>query len=211
MTLTDQSQTSVPNRLRASVFLPAVGMIAATASQIDATIITGTYRAESPAPPDSLNFPWYGQLAGPISTWWSFSGLFLALGFVVFARSATLRDHRVGRVGAWLAVAGAGIVVIANFLSAANADALADQGIGRVIVAMFTTATALLALGLSIAGVAILRSGTWRGVWRVIPLVNGVWSFLMVPLLMIDQVQVAVGVMAALQVALGAALIAEEA
>jgi hypothetical protein len=210
MTITDHSQVPTRQRVRMSVFLPAVGLIAAAATQIDAAIITNAYRSESPAPKDSLNFPWYGHLAGQISTWWSFAGLFLAVGFGALARSRALRSNTTGRVGAWVAVLGAATVVVANFLSAANADAMTHGGIGDVIGAMFGGATVLLGLGLTLAGVAVLRSRAWRGVARFVPLANGLWCFAMIALIFGDALQIAIGIMAALQVALGAALVAEE-
>ena len=203
--------TDTHRRVRVATFLPAVGLIAAAATQIDAAIITNAYRSASPAPEDSLNFPWYGDLAGQISTWWAFTGLFLAIGFGALARSRALRTSRAGRVGAWIAVIGAFVLVGANFLSAANADAMMDDGIGGAIGAMFGGATLLLGVGLTVAGVAVLRSGTWRGVARFVPLANGIWLFVMIALIFGDLLQIAVGLMAELQVALGAALLAEEA
>ncbi len=71
MTLTTDAPTT-RRHVRTAVFLPAVGLIAAAATQIDAAITTNAFRSVSPAPEDSLNFPWYGELAGQISTWWSF-------------------------------------------------------------------------------------------------------------------------------------------
>ncbi len=198
-------------RVRSAVFLPSVGLIAAAAAQIDAAITTNAFRSASPAPEDSLNFPWYGDLAGQISTWWSFSGLFLAIGFGAFARSRALRGSRSGRAGAWAAVVAAALLVVANFLSAANADAMMSDGISKVIIGCFSSATLLIAVGLTTAGIAVLRSGSWHGVARFVPLANGVWPFLMIALLATPLLQVAIGIMAALQMALGAALIAEEA
>jgi hypothetical protein len=211
MTMTTAAPVPTRHRVRAAVFLPAVGLIAAGATQIDAAIITNAYRSESPAPKDSLNFPWYGGLAGQISTWWAFAGLFLVIGFGALARSQTLRTSKSGRIGAWIAVLGAATLVVANFLSAANADAMMHDGIGGVIGLMFGGGTVLLGVGLTLAGVAELRSGTWRGVARFIPLANGIWSFAMIALIFGDLLQISIGIMAALQVSLGAALIAEEA
>jgi hypothetical protein len=193
------------------MFLPALGMIVAAAAQIDAAITTNAFRSASPAPEASLNFPWYGDLAGPISTWWSFTGLFLMIGFAAFARSTALRQSRSGQVGAWAAVLGAAVLVVANFLSAANADAMMADGISKVIVGLFAGATLLLGIGMTAAGVATVRSGAWIGVSRFVPLANGIWPFLVMALIPTPAMQVAIGVMAALQVALGAALIAEEA
>lgn len=211
MTFTSDAPVPTRRQARASVFLPAVGLMAAAATQIDAAVITNAYRAESPAPKRSLNFPWYGDLAGQISTWWAFAGLFLAIGLGAFARSRTLRTSTTGRVGAWIAVLGAATIVVANFLSAANADAMMSGGIGGAIGSMFGTGTVLLGVGLTLAGVAVLRFGTWHGVARYIPLANGIWSLAMIALIFGDLLQIAIGIMAALQVALGAALIAEEA
>lgn len=211
MTITSEAAIPSVQRFRPGVFLPVVGLIAAAATQIDAAIITNAYRSNSPAPKNSLNFPWYGGMAGQISTWWAFTGLFLAIGFGALARSRALRTSKAGRVGGWMAVGGAATIVLANFLSAANADAKTADSIGAAIGSMFGAGTMLLGVGLILAGVAILRSGTWHGVARFIPLANGIWSLAMIALIFGDMLQISIGVMAALQVALGAALFAEEA
>ena len=212
MTLTTEAQASTTRRpLRKVVFLPAVGLIAAASAQIDAGITTNAFRSTSPAPEDSLNFPWYGELAGQISTWWSFTGLFLMIGFACFARSSALRHSRAGRAGAWAAVVAAATIVVANFMSAANADATMDDGIAQVVVGLFAGSTLLLGAGLTAAGVATLRSDSWRGVGRYVPLATGIWCFLLIPIQFTGALQVGVGIMAALQLALGATLIAEEA
>ncbi|HJQ06553.1 MAG TPA: hypothetical protein VJ872_13955 [Nocardioides sp.] len=211
MSVITQQPTTSRGRLRPAVLLPAVALVAAAASQIDAAVITNAYRSASPAPKDTLNFPWYGDLAGQISTWWSFSGLFLVVGFVAFARSRAVAGSRYGRAGAWAAVVAAAGIVVANFLSAANADAMENNGIGGAIGLVFGVCTVLLGVGFTTAGIATLRSGGWQGVGRFTPLVNGIWPLVMIGLIVADQVQLAVGIMAALQVTLGAALIAEEA
>ena len=46
---------------------------------------------------------------------------------------------------------------------------------------------------------------------RYVPLATGIWCFLLIPIQFTGVLAIGVGVMAALQVALGAALIAEEA
>lgn len=211
MTLTTDTQSSASRRpVRKAVFLPAVGLIVAAAAQIDAGITTNAFRSASPAPQESLNFPWYGELAGQISTWWSFTGLFLVIGFACFAHSGALRHSRAGRAGAWAAVAGAALIVVANFMSAANADAMMDDGISKVIVGFFAGATLLIGAGLIAAGVATLRSDTWHGVGRYVPLATGTWCFLLIAIQFTGALAIGVGVLAALQVALGATLIAEE-
>ena len=211
MTLTAHAHTPTTRRpVRKAVFLPAVGLIVAAAAQLDAGITTNAFRAVSPAPEDSLNFPWYGELAGQISTWWSFTGLFLVVGFGAFALSGAVRLSRGGRAGAWATVVGAALLVVANFMSAVNADAMMDDSISKVIVGFFAGATLLVAAGFVAAGVATLRSGTWRGVGRYVPLALGLWCFLLIPIQFTGALQVGVGIFAALQVALGAALLAEE-
>ncbi len=85
------------------------------------------------------------------------------------------------------------------------------DGIAMVVVSFFSGATLLLGAGLTTAGVATLRSGAWSGVSRLVPLANGIWPFLMMVLIFTPALPIAVGIMAVLQVALGATLIAEEA
>ena len=211
MTLTTESHTPTTRRpMRKAVFLPAVGLIVAAAAQVDAGITTNAYRRASPASEDSLNFPWYGEPAGQISTWWSFTGLFLVIGFAAFALSSAVRHSRRGRAGAWAAVVGAALLVLANFMSAVNSDAMMDDGISKVIVGFFAVGTLLIGAGLIAGGLATLRSGAWHGVGRHLPLATGIWSFLLIPIQFTGELALGVAIMAALQVALGATLIAEE-
>ena len=210
MTITIEAR-STRRPLRTAVFLPALGLIVAAATQIDAAITTNAFRSASPAPTDSLNFPWYGGLAGTISTWWSFSALFVAIGFGAFARSSALRHSRLGRNGAWTAAGAAGLIAVANFLSAANADALTSDGIAKAIMSLFAVSTIMIGVGLTTAGIVLLRSGAWSGISRFVPLANGVWPFLMSPLAPTPALSIAIGILAALQVALGAAMITQEA
>lgn len=208
--MTNLADTTTRRSVRIATFLPAIGLMAAAAAQIDAAVISNAYRGVSPAPEDSLNFPWHGELAGQIHTWWAFGGLFLVIGLGAFARTRALAGDRAGRVGGWVATVGAAVLVVAQFLAGAHADALEDEGVGGTIGTMFGGATLLLGVGLTIAGIVVLRSGTWRGVPRFVPLANGVWPFVMIPLILAGQVNLAVGILSALHVALGAALIAEE-
>lgn len=205
----DTSRTT--HVLRNGVFLPALGLIVAAATQIDAGITTSAFRSASPASEDSLNFPWYGSLAGTIFTWWSFASLFLVIGFAAFARSRAVGTSRAGRTGSWAAALGAATIVVAEFLSAANADAMMSDPISKSIMALFATATVLIAAGLTFAGVATLRAGRWSGWRRFVPLANGVWAFVLVPIQFTTSLPIGVCVLAVLQVALGAALISEEA
>ena len=210
MTVTIEAR-STRRPLRTAVFLPALGLIVAAATQIDAAITTNAFRSASPAPTDSLNFPWYGGLAGEISTWWSFSALFVAIGFGAFARSSALRHSRLGRNGAWTAAVAVLLIAIADFLSAANADALTSDGTAKAIMGLFAAATIIMGVGLTTAGIVLLRSGAWSGISRFVPIANGVWPLVMSPLAPTPYLTTAIGVLAALQVALGAAMIAQEA
>ena len=159
MTVTIETQARHPKHRRpaTAVFLPALGLIVAAATQIDAAITTNAFRSASPAPTDSLNFPWYGGLAGEISTWWSFSALFVAIGFGAFARSGALRHSRLGRNGAWAAAVAAGLLAVADFLSAANADAMTSDGTAKAIMGLFAGATIIMGVGLTTAGIVLLR------------------------------------------------------
>lgn len=210
MTATIEAR-STRRPLRTAVFLPALGLIVAAATQIDAAITTNAFRSASPAPTDGLNFPWYGGLAGEIFTWWSFSELFVAIGFGAFARSSALRHSRLGRNGAWAAAVAAGLIAVANFLSAANADAMTSDGNAKAIMGLFAASAIIMGVGLTMAGIVLLRSGAWSGISRFVPLANGVWPLLMSPLAPTPFLTTALGILAALQVALGAAMITQEA
>ena len=95
--------------------------------------------------------------------------LLLLAGLLGFARSGAVGAGWLGRLGLGLALLGRGLFVVAEvqvFIAVEDYTPLLTLG------AMVT------ALGMLLAGVAVLRAGRWAGWRRFTPLVAGLYPFL---------------------------------
>lgn len=106
-------------------------------------------------------------------------------------------------------MSGAVLYVVAHAVSLVGHDAALDDPIAIAVMSCFGIGTVLTAIGLIVAGTAVLRCGLWTGWRRYVPLGLGVWMVAMVPLQFTPALPVAVGVYALAVMALGLALIVE--
>lgn len=201
--------TTQPPRpgLRAAL-APGLLTIIAGAVQGDGAIITAVYRNASPVSDEQLSYPWEGATAITTSLIWGATQVLIVVGLLAFARSGAA-PTRSGRVGGWLAVAGAMLYVMAHALSLVASDAALDDPIAVAVLSCFGVGTLLTAVGLIAAGTATLRSGVWAGWRRFAPLALGVWMVAMMPLQFTPALPVAVGVYALAVMAFGLAMIRE--
>lgn len=117
------------------------------------------------------------SLVGAISGWEPAAGpllqalLHLAAGALVVTAAAQGSGGRgwAARLGFGAGALGLALLVVAE-LTYPAAPAVADG--------LFGIASPLAGLGLVVAGVAVLRRRRWRGGWRAVPLVSGLWVFL---------------------------------
>lgn len=191
---------------RQATLWPGLMIIAAGAAQGDGALITSAYRGVSTVSDDQLSFPWQGATAITTSLTWGAAQVLLLLGLIAFARGSVPRG-RLGRAGARLAVAGAALYVVAHALSAVFHDAAVEDPAAIVVLTCFGVGTVLGAIGLLLAGVAMLRFGGWTGWRRFAPVGLGAWMVVMMPLQFTAALPLAVGVYALAVIAFGIALI----
>ena len=194
---------TVPSRTRAATLWPGLMIVVAGAVQGDGALITAAYRGGSPVSEDQLSFPWEGATAITASLVWGATQVLLVLGLIAFARHTA--PH--GRLGARLAVAGASLYCAGHLLSIVFHDAKLDDPAAIVVLTCFGLGTVLGAVGLLLAGAAMLRHGTWTGWRRLTPVTLGAWMVVMLPLQFTVALPLAVGVYAAAVIALGVAMI----
>jgi hypothetical protein len=139
---------------------------------------------------------------------WGATQVLLVLGLVAFARSGAAAG-RSWRAGGALAVAGAGLYVLAHAISAVAHDATLDSPVAILVLSCFGVGTLLTATGLLITGASTLRSHVWSGWRRYTPVGLGVWMVVMLPLQFTAALPLAVGVYAIAVIALGIALAQE--
>jgi hypothetical protein len=174
----------------------------------DGAFLTAAYRASSPVSDERLSYPWTGATAITTSVVWGVAQVLLTLGFVAFARSDAVVG-RAGRRGAWVAVAGSALYVVAHGVSIPFHDAEMSDGGAMLALTCFGVGTLLMALGLVVAGLDVLRSQVWLGWHRAVPLSLGIWMVVMMPLQFTPLLVVGVGVYSVLVIAFGVAMIEE--
>ena len=204
----DTHSPEAARRATPETLLPGLMIVIAGAAQGDGALITAAYRGTSPVPEDQLSFPWDGATAVTTSLVWGATQVLLVLGLVAFARSGAAAG-RSWRAGSALAVAGAGLYVLAHAISAVAYDATLDSPVAILVLSCFGVGTLLTATGLLMAGAATLRSQVWSGWRRYTPVGLGVWMVVMLPLQFTAALPLAVGIYAVAVIALGIALAQE--
>lgn len=192
-------------RVHASIW-PGVLIVIAGAIFADGAFLTAAYRGASPVSDERLSYPWDGATAVTTSVVWGAAQVMLVLGLTAFAGSATIVG-RAGRRGAWVAVAGASVYVVAHAVSVVFHDADMSDGGAMVALTCFGLGTLLTAIGMIVAGRDVLHSGVWHGWHRLTPIVFGGWMLAMMPLQFTAALVVAVAVYALVTIAFGVAMI----
>jgi hypothetical protein len=93
-----------------------------------------------------------------------------------------------------LAAAGTFLLFLAEFASIPFADQRMDETGPQVVGGLFGFGVALTAIGLLVAGIAVLRSREWQGWQRYMPIGAGVWSLLMIGLSFTSALPVGVAI-----------------
>jgi hypothetical protein len=201
---TNHITTTAPTTGTADKAIPWAAVLTVVAGGIflDGAILTGAYRGSSPVSKDALAFPWEGATAVASSLSWGLAQALMVVGLVAFARSDT-PSGRLGRAGAWLAVAGGVAYTIAHLVSVAAYDASTDETDAIVAMSLFGVGTVALAIGLLLAGRSSLRGRRTPSWIRWAPLALGLWMVLMIPLQFTSALVIAVGGYAILVVAFG--------
>lgn len=185
---------------------PAILTAVAGGIFLDGAFITAAYRGSSPAPEDSLAFPWQGSTAVATSVVWGLAQALMVVGLIAFARSDAAAG-RMGKIGSRLAIAGGVGYTVAHLVSVVAYDTTTDDPGAIVAMTLFGIGTLCLAVGLIVAGVPSLRCATKSRWARRAPLALGIWMVLMMPLQFTPALAVAVGIYAVLVIVFGAALL----
>lgn len=196
-----------PRSLRS--LLPGVAAVLFAGVQLQAGVVTVTYREISTVPVDRLNFPYEGSMAVAMSLGWGLAQALFVVSLIAFARSGATGTGRVGRLGSGLLIAGGIVFVAAQLLSAILGDARADEPAAVVAVMLFATGSLCTALGFVVAGAGALRARRWTSWRRFTPLAVGAAMLCLVPLQFTSLLALAVTVYAATILAFGVALLAE--
>lgn len=186
----------------------AAGLLFAGIS-LDGGVLADAFRGMSTVPDDRLSSPFSGALATATSLTWGLAQALFLVTLVAFARGGAVGTSRPGRFGAWLAVLGGIVFVVAHGVSVIFRDAVLDDPAGVTAVTLFGVASVLTAAGFIMAGVAVARAGRWTAWRRYTVLAIGFWMLCMVPLQFTALLPLSVVVYASTIAAFAVALLAE--
>lgn len=94
------------------------------------------------------------------------SHVLLGIGVVGLARSGATGPGGLGRAGIGLTLLGLAVLTLAEFVAVSNMEAA---------VVFYSVSTLAIALGLIVAGIAVVRAGRWTGWHRLTPLLCGLF------------------------------------
>jgi hypothetical protein len=170
-----------------SAYLRRVGALCAAGGLIAVVGTTWGFFQDVPPPGAMISAPHSATAFRLLELVWTLTHVLTLLGALGLARSGVVGTSRSGRLGSRLAVVGMAALIPCElafipFASSTESDTgpmVANSAIG--------VASLVAAAGFVIAGVAVLRAGTWTGPARVLPLLTGVWVVLvMTPLIIAD-------------------------
>lgn len=116
-----------------------------------------------------------------LQTWWVIQYLGVTLGLAALQRTGAVGSGNLGKFGHYGAVTGM-IGIAATELAAISAanDTTTTTRAG-ILVSMYGVFTIVIAIALTLEGVAVLWTAKWQGWKRRLPLVLGLW--VLVPML----------------------------
>ena len=199
--------TAQPISLRRA--LAGAGAIAFAGIQLDSGAITIAYQPTSPVPSDQFSFPWAGETETATDVLRGLSAVFLLVALGYFARTVTRTCGTIGRLGGRLAVAGGVIFVVAYLLSILASGQTTGQPLAVAATVCFAASTLLIAIGMLLAGGAILRRHRWTSWRRYTPIAVGAWMVVLIPLQLTALLPVLVVVYSVLVGAFGVAILME--
>ncbi|WP_112237666.1 hypothetical protein [Kribbella monticola] len=169
--------------------LAVAGLTGGLATVLSGVVIEAVVKPASDVSNEMWSYPWSSDALTPVSIVFAGMHLLVLLGMFAFARSL-----RRGRAGARLALVGTFLLFLAEFASIPFADQRMDETGPQVVGGLFGLGVAVTAIGLLVAGVAVLRSGEWHGWQRYAPVGAGVWSLFMIGLSFTSALPVGVAI-----------------
>jgi hypothetical protein len=169
--------------------LAGAGLAGGIATVLSGVVVEAIVKPASDVSGNMWSYPWSSDALTPVSVVFAGMHLLVLLGMISFARSLNR-----GRAGATVALAGTFLLFLAEFASIPFADQRTDETGPQVVGGMFGLGVALTAIGLLVAGVAVLRSRAWQGWRRYVPIGAGVWSLLMIGLSLTSALPVGVAI-----------------
>jgi hypothetical protein len=126
---------------------------------------------------DTFSYPLTPGGFAVIQVWFFVHHLGLLAGLYGLWRSGAVGPTRLGRWGVWGAMVGMGSLAVTELVAISGADPAAPSDRLDTIQGLYGISSTLIGLTLIMAGIAVIRTGRWRGWRRVVPVILGVYVF----------------------------------
>jgi hypothetical protein len=162
------------------------GMAGLAAGIVGAAVAIVVHFTTPVVPPTETSYP-----LGPGAFIWvelvlTLVRLGILAAIVALSASRVAGRSRAARIGLALALLGFTVHVLVEFGYVFAATTDDSSPLPFTLAVLFGLSTLLAAVGLILAGLGVLHAGLWKGWRRYLPLVVGVGTLLVVPLLLID-------------------------
>ena len=176
---------------------------------IAAALLSAIIQGTSSVPDDLVRYPFSHDAFLPFTVFAAACHLLMLVGVVYLARGRLAGDSRAGRVGLSCVIAGLALLFVCEWPQLPLADQHTSNAGPSIVDAGFGLATLLLAGGMIAVGVATLRQPSW-GSWRqYAPLICGLLSLIVIPILFTSILWLGITVFCVGYLVLGVAVVSD--
>jgi hypothetical protein len=184
----------------------AVAFIIGAAFQAAAALFAQAFvQPDAKVSDEMWSYPWTADELYLLTLLNTVSGALMLAGLVAFARSGLVGASRAGRIGSWINVASMAVFTAAQFLQTTVVDQRVDDTGPQILGATFGLAVVLLAVGMFMVGLAMLRAGTWDGWRRYVPMANAISFFLLLGIVPTNATMIGIAIFGLMLVAFAVA------
>ena len=155
---------------------------------------------------DLWRYPWSSDAFVAVSLLWAVAHGLVIVGLLGLWRSGVAGPARSAAIGFGLAVAGTGLLLVAEFASLPVAGQQVDDTGPALVGVAFGLGTLLAGIGLLVAGRAALQAGHWDDWRRFTPLAAGAWTVVLVGIAATKALPTGVAIYGLCLLAIGIAL-----
>ena len=152
-------------------------------------------------------YPWSGSAYVVVTLLYGALHLLVLGSFWGFSVSGLAGNGRATRVGYVLALGGTALLAIAEVMSLFWVGQRTDAAGPSVTAGVFGLGTVMTAIGFLVLGVTTLRAHAWTGWQRFTPLALGVWTTVLLVLIVSPISALAIGIYGLLIAGLGLAMV----
>ena len=184
----------------------ALALVAGGLIQALGGIVEQAVRASTDVSDELFRYPWTSDVFVATSILWAASFVLILAGLAGLRASGLAGRDRGAGTGLAVAMAGVVVIIAAELASIGVRDQATDDGGAGLVGALFGLATVLIGVGLTVAGRAAVRERRWDGWAPRALLACGVWTLLLLGLVLTPVMSASIAVFGMLISAVGAGL-----